>query len=92
MVISMFNRTELKVIPVFMIFTTQLFAQIPRGVPQPSQNSPIDFSSTSDIIIYIVIPAILIVIYLSWRIVSRKKARREQGNSENESREEKKDQ
>lgn len=46
--------------------------QIPRQVPHPSNNSPIDITNPWEIIIFIVIPIILLVIYF-W---SRKKGKR----------------
>ncbi|MEL6810528.1 MAG: adenylosuccinate synthetase [Bacteroidota bacterium] len=47
-------------------------AQIPRDVPHPDTNTPLDFTSPFEIIVYIVIPVVLIIGYL----VLRKKRRK----------------
>lgn len=43
------------------------FIQIPREVPHPNNNSPIDLSKTEDVIIYIVLPLAVIVLLLIGR-------------------------
>ncbi len=51
----------------------QLTAQIPYHAPNPSKNSPLNFDNPADIILYIVIPAIAVILgYVAWR---RKKKR-----------------
>ncbi len=41
--------------------------QIPREVPHPDNNTPLDFSNPFEVIIYIVIPVLLIVMYFFLR-------------------------
>jgi hypothetical protein len=41
--------------------------QIPKEVPHPDNNSPIDLSNTADIIIYIAIPVAILILYFVWR-------------------------
>jgi hypothetical protein len=57
-------------------FSYTTTAQIPEGVPHPDQNTPIDFSSWSDIIIYIILPAVLIIGYI-FLLYNRRRKRRE---------------
>lgn len=44
-----------------------LLLQVPTGTPNPGSNSPIDFSSAFDVIVFIVLPILLIAFYLIWR-------------------------
>jgi preprotein translocase subunit YajC len=41
--------------------------QIPREVPHPDNNMPLDLSNPFEVIIYIVIPVLLIVMYFFLR-------------------------
>ncbi|MEP0710624.1 hypothetical protein [Algoriphagus sp.] len=41
------------------------FSQIPKGIPKPT--GPIDFSETSNVVIFIVIPAVIIIVFLIFR-------------------------
>lgn len=41
--------------------------QIPREVPHPDNNAPLDVSNPFELIVYIVIPIILIVLYFFLR-------------------------
>lgn len=52
-----------------LFFTGTALAQAPRGVPQPHENEPIDFTSLPELIIFIFIPvaAILLFLYLRRR-------------------------
>ncbi|WKZ60639.1 MAG: hypothetical protein QY309_03985 [Cyclobacteriaceae bacterium] len=42
-----------------------IFIQIPQDIP--NQSTPIDLTSTTDIILYIVLPIIMIAAYIYWR-------------------------
>ena len=44
-----------------------LFIQIPREVPHPDNNTPLDLSNPFEIIVYIVIPIVLLVLYFFLR-------------------------
>ncbi|MBX2965805.1 MAG: hypothetical protein KF845_06645 [Cyclobacteriaceae bacterium] len=46
------------------LFNTVL-VQIPQGIP--NQSTPIDLTSTTDILLYIVAPVVMIVLYVIWR-------------------------
>lgn len=48
-----------------------MFLQLPTEVPHPGTNSPIDFNSTFDVIVYIIAPIVLIVMYFYLRKKSR---------------------
>lgn len=50
-----------------------LNAQIPKEVPHPDNNSPIDFNNFADIIIYVILPLVFIVLYFIARKKRRKK-------------------
>lgn len=41
--------------------------QIPREVPHPDNNTPLDLSNPFEVIVYIVIPLLLIVMYFFLR-------------------------
>jgi len=43
------------------------FLQIPREVPHPDNNAPLDFSNPFELIVYIIIPITLIVLYFFLR-------------------------
>jgi len=45
--------------------TNYTLLQIPQGIPNQSQ--PIDLSSTTEVILYIVLPVLMIIVYLIWR-------------------------
>jgi hypothetical protein len=45
------------------------FLQIPREVPHPNTNSPIDLTKLEDVIIYIILPLAVIILLL----IERKK-------------------
>lgn len=42
-----------------------IFIQIPQDIP--NQSTPIDLTSATDIILYIVLPIIMITAYIYWR-------------------------
>lgn len=42
-------------------------AQIPKEVPHPDDNKPLDLSNPSEVIIYIIIPLLFIVLFFIWR-------------------------
>lgn len=42
-----------------------IFIQIPQDIP--NQSTPIDLTSATDIILYIVLPIIMIAAYIYWR-------------------------
>ncbi|MBZ0326269.1 MAG: adenylosuccinate synthetase [Altibacter sp.] len=45
------------------LFLKFFVIQIPKEVPHPDNNSPLDLSNPADIIIYIVIPIIFVALY-----------------------------
>jgi hypothetical protein len=49
----------------FLLIPQVLYSQIPRDLPRPT--GPIDFSETSNMIIFAIIPAIIIIVYLIFR-------------------------
>ncbi|WP_222840320.1 hypothetical protein [Echinicola rosea] len=57
-----------RVVPILMglmaILSNDVFAQIPTGTPRTDE--PIDLSTTSDIIIYLVLPLVVIVLGIFW--------------------------
>ncbi len=48
----------------FPIFT---YIQQPEGLPQADNNTPIDFTSASDLLLYVVLPVLLVLFYFWWR-------------------------
>lgn len=49
-----------------------LYSQIPTEVPKPQDNSPVDFSEPTNIIIFIVLPLLVVVFVIIWRNKKRK--------------------
>ena len=47
--------------------------QIPRQVPHPSNNQPIDLSKPEDVIIYIVLPLFFVLLYYIGRKLENNK-------------------
>ncbi|SFB40362.1 hypothetical protein SAMN04489723_10949 [Algoriphagus aquimarinus] len=47
-----------------------VYSQIPKDIPKPT--GPIDFSETSNVVIFLVIPALILVVYLIFRRRIRK--------------------
>jgi LPXTG-motif cell wall-anchored protein len=42
-----------------------IFVQIPQDIP--NQSTPIDLTSTTDLVLYIILPAIMIILFLILR-------------------------
>ena len=61
-------KRSLYIVGVFLLTQiTTVHAQIPRFVPNPAYNSPVDWSNPSDLVIYLILPIIFIILGLiSW--------------------------
>lgn len=57
----------------FLFIGVILGIQIPREVPHPNTNEPIDFNNLADVIIYIVLPLFFVLVYFLGRRFSNKK-------------------
>ena len=66
------KRSLITFLLAFFLEISSVFAQMPQGVPNPSNNSPVDFTSASDIVLYIVLPVVLIVAFFVLRARKRK--------------------
>ena len=42
-----------------------IIAQIPQGIP--NQSTPIDLTSFTEIVLYIILPVLMIGLYIFWR-------------------------
>jgi|TARA_R100000479_G_scaffold33554_2_gene13839 H+/gluconate symporter-like permease len=51
----------------FLALIFKVNAQIPKEVPHPDNNKPLDLSDPADIIIYIIIPVVFIILFFVWR-------------------------
>ncbi len=58
-----------------------VFTQIPREVPHPDNNTPLDFSNPFEVIVYIVIPVLLLLLYFFLRKRRRNSANKEENDS-----------
>jgi uncharacterized BrkB/YihY/UPF0761 family membrane protein len=58
---------------VFFLFTLSFstMAQVQRGLPKPSD--PIDLSKTSDLVIFVLLPALVIIFIFLWRRAIKKR-------------------
>jgi len=61
----------------FLLTTGLSYSQIPQNTPKPT--GPIDLSRTSNVVIFIVIPVVILIIYLIFRrrIIKVKKEKNE---------------
>ncbi|MCW9038632.1 adenylosuccinate synthetase [Altibacter sp.] len=50
-----------------LLCSSRMIAQIPKEVPHPDTNSPVDLTNPADVIIYIVIPLLFVGLYFIWR-------------------------
>ncbi len=64
--------------PVY-LFSIPILAilQIPQGVPNPADGSPLSINSTTDVILYIVAPTMMIILYFVARSWRKRKKREE---------------
>ncbi|MBL7474035.1 adenylosuccinate synthetase [Robertkochia sediminum] len=44
-----------------------LLIQIPEEVPKPHQNDPLDFTSATELILYVGLPLLFIFLYYLWK-------------------------
>ncbi|WP_290626482.1 adenylosuccinate synthetase [Altibacter sp.] len=51
----------------FLLSNSIVAAQIPKEVPHPDTNAPIDLTNPADVIIYIIIPLVFVGLYFVWR-------------------------
>lgn len=76
--ISSFQKLTFLLVSFFYtLFSPSVIGQVPQGIPK--DNGPIDFSSTSNIIIYIVLPLVTVAIFIFWRMANKKKRKEEEG-------------
>lgn len=52
--------------------------QIPQGVPNPSDSSPLSINSITDVFLYIVAPIMMIILYFVARSWRKRKKREEE--------------
>jgi heme/copper-type cytochrome/quinol oxidase subunit 2 len=71
--ISSFQKQTFLVLSFFYIFFSPMVCgQVPQGIPKDM--GPVDFSSTSNIIIYIVLPVVVLIVFFFWKsAVKRRK-------------------
>lgn len=55
----------------FMASLVYAFGQKQQGIPQP--RGPIDLNDTSNIVIFIVLPIIVIILYFVWKRATKKR-------------------
>ncbi|HLU88845.1 MAG TPA: hypothetical protein VKZ51_03365 [Cyclobacteriaceae bacterium] len=60
----------------YLLFSPVVCGQVPQGIPKGS--GPIDFSSTANVVIYIVLPIIVLIAFIFWRISVRKRRKEEE--------------
>lgn len=77
LVISSFQKLTFLVVSFFYtLFSPSVIGQVPQGIPK--DNGPIDFSSTSNIVVYIVLPILVVLIFVFWRMATKKKRQEEE--------------
>lgn len=75
--ISSFQKLTFLLVSFFYtLFSPSVIGQVPQGIPK--DNGPIDFSSTSNLIVYIVLPLVAVAIYVFWRMANKKKRKEEE--------------
>lgn len=70
------KNKNIYVFALFSFLYATVFAQIPKEVPHPSNNSPIDLSQPADIILYVVLPVVVVILYFVWRNKKKKRKNR----------------
>lgn len=70
------KRTFLLISFFYVLFSPVVIGQVPQGIPKGS--GPIDLSSTSNIVIYVVLPIIVIAAIILWRIAIKKRKKEEE--------------
>lgn len=76
--ISSFQKLTFLLVSFFYtLFSPSVIGQVPQGIPK--DNGPIDFSSTSNIVVYIVLPLVAVAIFIFWRKANKKKRKEEEG-------------
>jgi F0F1-type ATP synthase membrane subunit a len=71
------SPSALLILFLYVFFSPVVCGQIPQGIPK--EMGPVDFSSTSNIIIYIVLPIIVLIAFFFWRAsVKRRKKENEE--------------
>lgn len=56
----------------------KIMLQIPQGVPNPEDGSPLSINSTADVLLYIVAPILMIILWFVARSWRRRKQREEE--------------
>lgn len=75
--ISSFQKLTFLIVSFFYtLFSPSVIGQVPQGIPK--DNGPIDFSSTANIIIYIVLPIVVVVVFIVWRMAVKKRRKNEE--------------
>jgi heme/copper-type cytochrome/quinol oxidase subunit 2 len=64
----------------YIFFSPQVCAQIPQGIPKDM--GPINFNSTADIVIYIVLPVIVLIGFFIWRMAIKRRNKERENNNE----------
>jgi len=62
----------------YTLFSPVVIGQVPQGIPKG--NGPIDFSSTANIIIYIVLPIAVVAVFVFWKMSASKRRKKEDGD------------
>ncbi|MGC1632131.1 MAG: adenylosuccinate synthetase [Gelidibacter sp.] len=44
-----------------------LLLQMPDGLPKAADNTPLDFTTPFDVIVFIILPIVIIILYFYWR-------------------------
>ena|SRR5690606_293175 len=60
----------------YIFFSPKVCAQVPQGIPKDM--GPVDFSSTSNIIIYIVLPVVVLIAFFFWRSAVKRRKREDE--------------
>jgi hypothetical protein len=68
----------------FLLIPCISYSQVQQGIPKPT--GPIDFSKTSNVIIFVVIPAVILIVFLIYRkrIIKVKQDRKERMKNKKE--------
>lgn len=77
--ISSFQKLTFLLVSFFYsLFSPSVIGQVPQGIPK--DNGPIDFSSTSNVVIYILLPLVVLIGFVIWKIaVKRRRKNEEEG-------------
>jgi hypothetical protein len=68
----MLKNQKIYAVLAFLLSIMEMHSQIPRDVPHPNNNSPIDLQKPEDVIIFIILPIVFVILFFIGRKYQKK--------------------